>query len=284
MTDITSSTSVYPHDQETTERVAEAMGRLRKFAKEVTRRSIDRKLYVELGKRNVGTWEIESKNLPKLERWGMGMEGGERRKKGDKKIEMIREHRDAKVIREILEVKAKAIAREEKRARRNYVREKRDLETLFRDRGKQKPFKRLIKKIGRGTTVLWEKGRRKIREKVEWCTKKFIKVTSTKEDEWVSRMADGSGRQRQRVETTVPVYEVGLTLDSDETSCLKLPIKHALYPKVSIEGTMVQQEVADANLRMDRKDRDFDPHTREEVTVEEPVKSKEELIEAQISV
>ena len=146
-----SSPKSYPHDQETTDRVATAMGRLRKLAKEVAKRSLDKKLYIELEKRNVGTWEIESKNLPISARGRKWEECGGKRRKGDKKLDQIREHRDARIVKEILLLRTKTIAREEKEARRHYVNEKRRLETIFKDRGRQTAFKRLIRKIGRGT-------------------------------------------------------------------------------------------------------------------------------------
>ena len=67
-------------------------------------------------------------------------------------------------------------------------------------------------------------------------------------------------------------------MNNSETDCLKLPVKHALYPTVSVEDTRLQGEIANTKVRWDRRERDFDQETGEEVTEPEGPKSMEEKI------
>ena len=115
----------------------------------------------------------------------------------------------------------------------------------------------------------------KIDRKVAWCRAKFIKEEITELDEWTKRISEGSGSARQRVDVIVPKFGE-VKLNECEIDCLRLPTKYALYPSVSAEGTKLESNITDGKIKWNRRNRDFDHSTGQEVIEPEEPMSMEE--------
>ena len=86
----------------------------------------------------------------------------------------------------------------------------------------------------------------------------------------------GSGTSRRRVKVEVPING-DVDINQNEEDCLKLPIKHCLYPEVNPGEMKLQSSICNIKVRWDSRDRDFTLQGKE-VTEEEPEKSMEDAI------
>ena len=188
---------LYPHDQDTTEDVANALGRLLRNAKRSTKVSLEKCLFAMLESRKVGTLRIEAQALDMLEDSKGGKKFSRKKMKG-KKIKYIIENRDPEKVTDILKLKVKYCLEEEKKAQREYRHLKSRLKEIFLDRGKIKQFKKMIRKVAKDVQKRWTEGNEKIQKKVKWLGSKF----SSKEDKgeaqaWAEKVAEGSGKNRK---------------------------------------------------------------------------------------
>ena len=267
---------LYPYDQITTEIVASALGRLLEIAKKSTKVSLEKSMFMMLEKRKVGTMKLEAQALDLLEESKGGVLKGRKKIKG-KKIQFIVENRDPEKVVDILKLKVKYCQEEESKVQKEYRRLKVDLKEVFIDRGKLRKFRRMIRRVSKEVQIRWSKGNSRIQKKVDWLERKFRKkMDEDAAQQWVSKMAEGNGRMRERIKVDVPVYG-GAKVDQDERDCLSLPIKHCMYPEVTVHDMKLQSNICHTKVRWDRRDRDFTPQG-DEVTEEEPQRSMEDAI------
>ena len=141
---------------ENTVNAATSMGQLSKYAKEVTKVSIERKLWEMLRDEGVGTYQVESQCLQILKGNKGGKKGGGSRKgASEEKIENLKANRDAKVVKEVLEIKVRRCLKEEQEARKRYSGIKSKVKEIFRE--KPWKIKKMMRKVARGTSLAWEK-------------------------------------------------------------------------------------------------------------------------------
>ena len=219
-----------------------------------------------LKEERVGTFKMEMQALnlhleDKKREISKSVEGKRRNK-----VQQIREGRDEGKVLDIIKLKLQYVQLEESKLRKEYKKERREYEAVTSARS----FRRTMRRIGRTTGARWEKGMKRIRERVRWAIEKFTippdKVEGSFE-EWIGNIAEGNREERERIKRQVPVY--GVSLDEDEQDCLALPPKFCLFPKVEVDELRLEQSIGNIKSRWDReRNRDFDLRGNE-VTEEE---------------
>ena len=120
---------------EVTVNAATSMGQLTRYAKEVTKVALERRLWEMLRDEKIGTYQVEAQCLQILK----GNKGGKKgRGKGkgasEKNLEEIERNMDAKVVEEELEIKVRRCTKEETEARRKFWLVKAKVKEIFKDR------------------------------------------------------------------------------------------------------------------------------------------------------
>ena len=101
---------------EKTAKAACLKGQLQDLARKMSRSTLERKLFEDLMKIKVGTWEVEMNAVKALlrsrnETWG----GNDERIKGKNKLNLIRKHRDPEKVADQIKLKIKYCQEEEEK-------------------------------------------------------------------------------------------------------------------------------------------------------------------------
>ena len=107
-------------DQETVP-TAEVMCHLLKLSMDVTNVTLNRNLFEVLREEKIGTYKLECEAM-NLFVDGTSSKGKERSGKKEKKIEVIRNHRDGDKVKDLIDLKVKYMLKEEKSKRKEYAR------------------------------------------------------------------------------------------------------------------------------------------------------------------
>ena len=227
-------------------------GRLHTLSKWVSKVTLKRKMLERMMENKVASFKIEGmayRNIMEAKGQSNKANWGE-----------ILSNREWPKVRDILELKIKYCKDIEEEAREEYKREKKKVREKFKKNKQMMKYDKLIARIGKQISRRWTTETERIREKVERLCKKIHNSERYRESErgskenWLLRMADGSGTDRHRY--TVEVLVLGdVSMDEDEHNAASLPPKFTTFPKVTIEDAKVQTLVADSKSRWGRSDK-----------------------------
>ena len=194
-------------------------GTLKELSNKVLKKAIYRWKIEKLKFEKVGTTEIEHRAVGTI----LGEEGietvivkGKKFKRKKAIANLIPEIRDPKKVVDLLELEMRYAKEEERKCRQEYRSQKKRMKEECNTRGKMRRFSRMVEKVAHTISKKWELELAKAERKVRWLKEKYGRHRKRKkgsdwirqetEEEWIERMAVGSGRNRKRIKVKVPVY------------------------------------------------------------------------------
>ena len=148
---------------EDTAKAALSPGKLIKQARLVTESALDKKLLEGLKVKKIGTWGIESKAL------GLALEAKKTKEtkssfpsNNESRLALIRRDRDPSKVVDVLNLKIGYARQEEESRKKTYRKTKKHLEQVYKERGKERKFRKIIARISEQNRTRWDKGTKKI--------------------------------------------------------------------------------------------------------------------------
>ena len=178
----------------------------------------------------MGTNEVEADSLRR--EWNRSVKKGYQN--GIKEFKNSGEYkRDKEYVRGLIHLRSEQAKADWSGARRKYGEKKEQLKRACESQGKGNLYKATIKKIRKQFQSVYEQGRRDHGKKIERLERRHCSTCKNKKpeelkearDQWIRRIACGTGLPDTMCHRQVPVYG-NLNLDPDELSYLPLPPKY----------------------------------------------------------
>ena len=198
-----------PPNETTVEETSSAnnMGKLKKLAKEMNQKAINKKLFQTLKGLEIGTTRIEHQALKMIEegKSQTAIMARGQKNKGIPLIDRVRSFRDKFLVKGLIEMKIRQCQLEEDETKKEYRRRKRILENNATSKAKKRRFRRNIGNISKQSQQSWNKGTSRIHNRIEWLKEKYRGYGDSLEEQWLRKIALSSGSSRERIRVDVPV-------------------------------------------------------------------------------
>ena len=226
------------------------------------------KLLRELEDEGIGTNEVKMESLRRS--WQREAKKGY--KYGVKEFEDSEAYeRNEEYVRGLLNLRAKQAKEDWESARKDYRELRKKLEEGSRESQSYNFIRNQIKRTVKHYIEIYETGRKQHREKVRRLILKYRKKPKKRKKkeksrdrrkEWITDIAEGTGRQRI-YDRTVPKYG-NPPLDDDEEAAMQLPPKFCTFGRIEEKDSRYDRALCQTKLRWGRMTRGSPKEQEEE--------------------